>query len=130
VLRPLCKETGNSITLFEEGARPARKRHSTLRRNCDEAAHVLSGEITFEIGDRSAGLAHLCRLAAWHANAWKNTGTETGRVLSLCAPAEAGGFFEEQLGRPAGSANETEANKMRCRHGDRRPTAFLAYSLS
>jgi hypothetical protein len=38
-------------------------------------------------------------------HAWKNTGTETGRVLSLYTPAEASGFFEEQLGRPAGSAN-------------------------
>jgi hypothetical protein len=33
---------------------------------------------------------------------WKNTGTETGRVLFLNTPARAGGFFEEQLRRPAG----------------------------
>jgi hypothetical protein len=34
-------------------------------------------------------------------HAWQNTGAETGRVLFLYTPARAGGFFEEQLGRPA-----------------------------
>ena len=41
----------------------------------------------------------------------------TGRVLFLYTPAGAGGFFEEQLDRPAGSANGPEANEMRRRHG-------------
>jgi hypothetical protein len=38
-------------------------------------------------------------------------------VLFLYTPAGAGGFFEEQLARPAGSANGPEANEMRRRHG-------------
>jgi hypothetical protein len=50
-------------------------------------------------------------------HAWKNTGTETGRVLFPYTPAEAGGVFEEQLARAAGSANGPEANEMRHRHG-------------
>jgi hypothetical protein len=37
-------------------------------------------------------------------HAWKNTDAETGRVLFLYTPAEAGGFFEVQLnGRPGRS---------------------------
>jgi hypothetical protein len=50
-------------------------------------------------------------------HAWKNTGAETGRVLFLYTPAGAGGFFEEQLGRPAGSIVGAEANEIRRRHG-------------
>jgi hypothetical protein len=65
VLRLLCKETSNSITPFEETAPAGTETTSHLHRNCDEVAHVLSGEITFEIGDRSAGRAPVpsCRLA-------------------------------------------------------------------
>src|SRR5258705_12186038 len=44
---------------------------------------------------------------------------ETGRVLFLYTPAGAGGFFEEQLNRPAGSINGAEANEIRQRHGTR-----------
>ena len=37
--------------------------------------------------------------------------------LFLYTPAGAGGFFEEQLGRPAGSIVGAEANEIRRRHG-------------
>jgi hypothetical protein len=65
VLRLLCKEAGNSITPFEETAPAGTETTFHLHRNCDEVAHVLSGEITFEIGDRSAGRAPVpsCRVA-------------------------------------------------------------------
>jgi hypothetical protein len=57
VLRLLCKETSNSMTPFEETAPAGTETTFHLHRNCDEVAHVLSGEITFEIGARSAGRA-------------------------------------------------------------------------
>jgi hypothetical protein len=44
-----------------------------------------------------------------------NTGGDTGRVLFLYTPARAGGFFEERLGRPAGSIKGV--NEIRRRHG-------------
>jgi quercetin dioxygenase-like cupin family protein len=82
-------------------------------------AYVLSGKITFKIGDEvtvgGPGTCAFLRLGVPHA--WKNTGAEAGRVLFLYTPADAGGFFEEQLGRPAGSINGAEANEMRRRHG-------------
>jgi quercetin dioxygenase-like cupin family protein len=64
-------------------------------------AYVLSGEITFKIGDEVAvGGPGICAfLPRGVPHAWKNTGAETGRVLFLHTPAVAGGFFEEQLGR-------------------------------
>ena len=50
-------------------------------------------------------------------------------MLFLYTPAFAGGFFEEQLARPSGSANGPEANEMRRRHGWEivESAALLAY---
>jgi hypothetical protein len=81
--------------------------------------YVLSGEITFKIGGEvTVGGPDTCAfLPRGVPHAWKNTGAETGRVLFLYTPAGAGGFFEEQLGRPAGSINGAEANEIRRRHG-------------
>jgi hypothetical protein len=86
VLRLVCKETGNSITLFEETAPAGTETTFHLYRNCDEVAHVLSGEITFKIGDEV---------------------TVGGRAPRSCQAASytpgktpAPDLFEEQLGRP------------------------------
>ena len=90
-----------------------------LHRDSDEVAYVLSGEISFKIGDEfTVGGPGTCAfMPRGVPHAWKNTGAETGRVLFLYTPAGAGGFFEVQLARPAGSANGPEANEMRRRHG-------------
>jgi quercetin dioxygenase-like cupin family protein len=105
--------------LFEETAPAGTDTTFHFHRDSDEVAYVLSGEITFKIGDEiSVGRQGTCAfLPRGVPHAWKNTGTETARVLFLYTPADAGGFFEEQLGRPAGSANGPEANEMRRRHG-------------
>ena len=120
VLKLLCEETGGSIMLFEETV-PAGTDTTTfhLHRDSDEIAYVLSGEITFKIGDEvTVGGPGTCAfLPRGVPHAWKNTGAEPGRVLFLYTTAGAGGFFEEQLGRPTGSANGPEANEMRRRHG-------------
>src|SRR5262249_43443277 len=72
-----------------------------LHRDSDEVAYLLSGEITFKIGDEvTVGGPGTCAfLPRGVPHAWKNTGSETGRVLFLYTPAGAGGFFEEQLVR-------------------------------
>ena len=100
------------------GLRRAGRRNAESPRS-DEVAYVLSGEITFKTGDEvTVGGPGTCAfLPRGVPHAWKNTGGETGRVLFLYTPAGAGGFFEEQLGRPAGSGNGPEANEMRRRHG-------------
>src|SRR5215831_5563127 len=63
-------------------------------------------------------------------HAWKNTGTETGRVPFRYTQAGAGGFFEEQLGRPAGVGQWTreliEVQDRRSNLGDKQPTNRLA----
>ena len=116
-LKLLGRETGDSIMLFEETAPAGTETTFHLHRDSDEV--VLSGEITCKIGDEVtvAGPGTCAFLPRGVRHAWKNTGAETGRVLFLNTPAGAGGFFEEQLARPAGSANGPEANEMRRRHG-------------
>src|SRR5215831_18751057 len=46
VLRLLCKETGNNVTLLEETEPAGTETTFHLHRNCDEVAQVLSAEIT------------------------------------------------------------------------------------
>jgi uncharacterized RmlC-like cupin family protein len=105
--------------LFEETAPDGTETTFHYDRDSDEVAYVLSGEITFKIGDEitvgGPGTCAFLRRGVPHA--WKNTGSEIARVLFLYTPADAGGFFEEPLGRPAGSANRPEANEMRRRRG-------------
>ena len=117
-LKLLGGETGDSIMLFEETAPAGTDTTFHLHRDSDEVAYVLSGEITFKIGDEvTVGGPGTCAfLPRGVPHAWKNTGTEAARVLFLYIAAGVHGFFERQLARPAGSANRPEANEMR-RHG-------------
>jgi quercetin dioxygenase-like cupin family protein len=118
-LKLLSGDTGNSIMLFEETAPAGTDTTFHLHRDSDEVAYVLSGEITFKIGDEvTVGRPGSCAfIPRGVPHAWKSTGAETGRVLFLYTPAGAGGFFEELLGRPAASIVGAEANEIRRRHG-------------
>jgi len=75
---------------------------SHLHRDSDEVAWVLAGEITFKIGDDiTVGGPGTCAFFPRNVrHAWKNTGSETGRVLFLYAPAAAGGYVEELCAGP------------------------------
>ena len=50
-LKLLGGDTGDSIMLFEETAPAGTETTFHLHRDSDEVAYVLSGEITFKIGD-------------------------------------------------------------------------------
>jgi quercetin dioxygenase-like cupin family protein len=93
-LKLLGGETGNSIMLFEETAPAGTHTSFHLHRDSDEVAYVLSGEITFKIGDEvTVGGPGTCAfMPRGVPHAWKNTGAETGRVLFLYTPAGAGGL--------------------------------------
>src|SRR5438132_11966248 len=90
--------TGDSIMLFEETVPAGTKSTFHLHRDSDEVAYVLSGEITFMIGDEvTVGGAGTCAfMPRGIPHAWKSTGAETGRVLFLYSLAGAGGLIEEQ----------------------------------
>ena len=63
-----------------------------LRRDSDEVAYVLSGEVTFKIGDEVMVAPGTCAfMPRGLPHAWSSTGAETVRFLFLYTPAKAGG---------------------------------------
>src|SRR5437899_1065681 len=114
-------ETGDSIMMFEETVPAGTKSTLHLHHHSDEVAYVLSGEVTFLIGDELTvgGPATCAFMPRGVRHAWKSTGAETGRVLFLYTPAKAGGLIEEQqrTGRGFASMNEPEAPELRQRYG-------------
>jgi quercetin dioxygenase-like cupin family protein len=114
-------ETGGSIMVFEATVPAGTKSTFHLHRDSDEVAYVLSGEVTFLIGDDvtvgGPGTCAFMRRGVRHA--WKSTGAQAGRVLFLYTPDSAGGLIEEQqrTGRKFGSMNERELAEILRRHG-------------
>ena len=114
-------ETGDSIMMFESTASAETRSTFHLHHDSDEVAYVLSGEVTFKIGDEGTvgGPGTCAFMPRGVSHAWKSTGPETGRVLFLYTPAKAGGLIEEQqrTGRGFASMNEREAAELRQRYG-------------
>ena len=100
------RQTNESIMMFEETVPAGTKSFFHLHRDSDEVAWVLEGEITFKIGDDvSVGGPGTCAFFPRNVpHAWKNSGSETGRVLFLYTPASAGAYVEELMHRRARSA--------------------------
>ena len=101
-LKLLGHETNESIMLFEETVPVGTKSLFHLHRASDEVAWVLTGEITFKIGDEvTVGGPGTCAFFPRNVpHAWKNTASETGRVLFLYTPAAAGGYRRGALELP------------------------------
>ena len=120
-LKLLGGETGDSIMMFEETIPAGTKSTFHLHRESDEVAYVLSGEVTFKIGDKvTIGGPGTCAfMPRGVPHAWKSTGAETGRMLFLYTPAKAGGLIEEQqrTGRGFRSMDERELADFLERHG-------------
>jgi quercetin dioxygenase-like cupin family protein len=95
-LKLLGRETNESIMMFEETLPAGTASLLHLHRDSDEVAWVLAGEFTFRIGDAvTAGGPGTCAFMRRDVpHAWKNTGSDTGRVLFLYTPAAAGGLIE------------------------------------
>src|SRR5258708_39267515 len=93
VLKLLGGGTGGSIMMFEQTVPAWKKSYFHLHHDSDEVAYVVSGEVTFMIGDEvTVGGPDSCTFmprAVPHC--WKTTGGEPGRVLVRYTPAKAGG---------------------------------------
>lgn len=120
-LKLLSAQTGESVMMFEETAPAGTATTLHLHHESDEVAYVLSGEITFKIGDSiSIGGPGACAfMPRGVAHAWKNTGAEAARVLFLYTPAGAGKLFEEfcRLQRPRDSLDPHTDARAYQRHG-------------
>ena len=107
-MKLLGRETGESIMLFEETLPAGTSSLHHLHHDSDEVAWVLAGEFTFKIGDEvTVGGPGTCAFMPRDVpHAWKNTGGETGRVLFLYTPANAGGVIEALAERRPMDADE------------------------
>ena len=121
VLKLLCEATGDSIMLFEQTMPAGTKSTFHLHHDSDEVAYVLSGEITFKIGDQvTAGGPGTCAfMPRGVPHAWKCTSAEAARVLFFYTPARAGGLIEEQqrTGSNFSTMTETARADMLRRYG-------------
>src|SRR5204863_2504046 len=120
-LKLLGGATGDSIMMFEETVADGTNSTLHLHHDSDEVAYVLSGEVTFLIGDEVTvgGAGAYAFMPRGVPHAWKSTGAETGRVLFLYTPAKAGGLLEEQheTGRSFAAMTESELADTLQRHG-------------
>src|SRR4249920_2068926 len=115
-LKLLGRETNESVMMFEETLPVGTSSLHHLHHDSDEVAWVLEGEFTFKIGDEvtSGGPGTCAFMPRDIPHAWKNTGTETGRVLFLYTPAMAGGYIEALAdSRPV---NDSEREALLARH--------------
>jgi quercetin dioxygenase-like cupin family protein len=121
VLKLLCDATDGSIMMFEATVPVGAKSTLHLHYDSDEVAYVLSGEVTFLIGDDvTVGGPGTCAfMPRGVRHAWKGTGAHAGRVLFLYTPAGAGKLIEEQqrAGSTFSSMTETERAEMLQRYG-------------
>ena len=118
-LKLLGGATGDSIMMFEETVPAGTKSTFHLHHDSDEVAYVLSGEVTFLIGDEVTVAGAYAFMPRGVPHAWKSTGAETGRVLFLYTPAKAGGLLEEQhrTQRSFAAMTESELADTLQRHG-------------
>ena len=120
-LKMVNGDTADSAMVFEE-VTPAGTGATTLHlhRDSDEIAYVLSGEITFKIGDEVTvgGPGSCAFMPRGLPHAWKNTGDGPSRVLFLYVPGGAGRFFEDaaERGRPL-SYDDPVVQDLHRRHG-------------
>jgi mannose-6-phosphate isomerase-like protein (cupin superfamily) len=96
-LKVLGHQTGDSVMLFEEMTPPGTATPLHVHHESDEVMYVLAGAFVCKIDDditsvAPGGCAFIPRGAP---HAWKNVGSEPGRVLFVYAPAKAGTVFEE-----------------------------------
>jgi quercetin dioxygenase-like cupin family protein len=112
-------ETEESVMMFEEVAPIGTVTPMHLHHDSDEVAYVLSGEITFKIGDTvTVGGPGTCAFMPRDvAHAWKSTGAEAGRVLFLYTPGGAGRLFEEMVKRPVDPMNQEKFGPVAALHG-------------
>jgi quercetin dioxygenase-like cupin family protein len=120
-LKLLGAETGGNVMMFQEAVPPGKKSTFHLHHGSDEVAYVLRGEVTFKIGDEVTvcGPGACAFMPRRVPHAWKSTGTETGQILFLYIPANAGGLLEEQqrTQRKFASMTECELADILERHG-------------
>jgi mannose-6-phosphate isomerase-like protein (cupin superfamily) len=112
----ITSDIAESVMMFEEVAPTDTVTNLHIHHGSDEVAYVLSGEVTFMIGDQvTVGGAGTCAfMPRGVPHAWKSTGSEPGRVLFLYTPGNAGSLFEEavRIDLPISSMSQQEVAEL------------------
>ena len=112
----ITSDIAQSVMMFEEVAPTDTVTNLHIHHDSDEVAYVLSGEVTFMIGDQvTVGGAGTCAfMPRGVPHAWKSTGSEPGRVLFLYTPGNAGSLFEEavRIDLPISSMSQQEVAEL------------------
>jgi mannose-6-phosphate isomerase-like protein (cupin superfamily) len=112
----ITSDIAQSVMMFEEVAPTDTVTNLHIHHGSDEVAYVLSGEVTFMIGDQvTVGGAGTCAfMPRGVPHAWKSTGSEPGRVLFLYTPGNAGSLFEEavRIDLPISSMSQQEVAEL------------------
>jgi quercetin dioxygenase-like cupin family protein len=103
-------DTGGSLMLFEQTIPAGTKSTFHRHHDGDEIAYVVSGELTFKVGDEVTvgGAGTVAFVPRGAAHAWKCTSAETARVVFFYTPAKAGGLIEEQQRTNCGFSSMTK----------------------
>jgi mannose-6-phosphate isomerase-like protein (cupin superfamily) len=108
--------TGGSV-IFGEARLPARSSGPGLHVHSreDEATYVISGVMTFVVGDRrfEAGPGELVWLPREVPHTFANLGDEPVRSLGITTPAGLEGMFEEQAAYFAGLQGPPDPERIR-----------------
>ena len=105
-IKAASEHTGGAFALLEyrmAARTPGPPPH--LHRRTEEAFHVLEGQLTFHLADRSveAGPGDFVLVPRGVAHTFENAGGSEARFLEVAAPGSFVGYFEELLAAmPAG----------------------------
>ena len=105
-IKATSEHTGNAFAVLEyrmSARTPGPPPH--LHRRTDEAFHVLEGELTLHLEDRSveAGPGDFVLVPRGVVHTFENVGSSETRFLEMVAPGAFAGYFEEVLAAaPAG----------------------------
>ena len=115
-LKLLGHQTGNTMMLFEEVTPPGTATPLHVHHESDEVMYVLAGAFLCNAEDdtTSLGPGECAFIPRGAPHAWKNVGTEPGRVLFTYAPANRGtaGTLFETLAKHGGKPPVDDAEVM------------------
>jgi mannose-6-phosphate isomerase-like protein (cupin superfamily) len=114
--------TGGAYSLHERLAPPGSASVPHIHSRLSEAFYVMSGRVTFRIGDRTieatAGDYAIALPGVQHA--WAVAGDEEARVLVTFAPSVRRAYFEEMdaiVGRGRGAADRDALSALGVKYG-------------
>jgi quercetin dioxygenase-like cupin family protein len=112
-------DTGDAVGALEERIPPGGGARRHIHTTSEELIYVLEGEFTFLVGDAlaSGGPGTLAFVPRGETHAWRNCGTEPGRLLVLFLPAGYECIIEAICDTPSEARTPALADRLSQPHG-------------